>query len=218
MQQITLKFLSIFCVFLCSCGAENTPKEAEEDTLGETINATITTVSGEIKVKLYAEKTPVTVANFVNLAERGYWTNSNFHRVVAGFVSQGGKHNSGIARPGYTIKNETYTENPLLKDLKHSHAGILAMARTAIPHSNGCQWYITHKATPNLDGDYTVFGEVTSGLETAVNLKQGDKILSIKITSDTAKIKQLHKKQIAEWNTILDINFDDLVPVSSLEK
>ena len=210
LQRICLSFFALFCTLLIhSCGAEPKPVVAAKN---PDITATISTDLGDIKVKLFTSKTPISVVNFVNLAQRGYYNGSNFHRVISGFVSQGGKHASGIATPGYTIKNETYTENPAISELKHGKAGMLAMARTSIPHSNGAQWYITHAATASLDGLYTVFGEVTEGLEIATTLKEGTKIKSVVITSDASNLLKTHQGLIKTWNMILDQSFKDLSP------
>lgn len=209
MKKIIFTLLALFSSCFVSCGTETTPDQGKKKQL-EDISAVIKTEKGDISVTLYASKTPVTAANFVNLAERGYWEGSNFHRVIRGFVSQGGKHKSGIASPGYNIKNETYTENPAIAGLTHSKAGMLSMARLPAKHTNGSQWYITHAPTANLDGAYTVFGEVTKGLEIALNLAQGTKIIDVKITSNTTAIKDAYKEQMAQWNTALDKNFDDL--------
>jgi peptidylprolyl isomerase len=130
--------------------------------------------------------------------------------VVEDFVSQGGKHMSGAPTPGYTIKNETYTENPAIAELKHSKAGMLAMARTMRPHTNGAQWYITHDQIKDLDGDYTVFGEVTKGLDIALKLNTGTKITDVSISSDTSQVYKVYKDRIKEWNAILDRNFFNL--------
>lgn len=207
MRNLILLFVPLLGLLLSSCGAEPRPAESVSST---DITATIKTSAGDIEVKLYAAKTPVSVANFVNLAQRGYWDGSNFHRVVPGFVTQGGKHSSGVATPGYTIKNETYTENPEISDLKHHKSGMLSMARTSQLHTNGAQWYITHRATPSLDGGYTVFGEVTKGLDTAINMQQGAQIISVTITSDASALTNQLKDQIKTWNSILDKNFPDL--------
>ncbi|MDB9742031.1 peptidylprolyl isomerase [Akkermansiaceae bacterium] len=207
----TVAFL-LFAFFITSCGAEPAPKKHE--LTGKELTATIFTDIGDIKVILYAEKTPVTVANFVNLAQRGYYNGSNFHRVVPGFVSQGGMHPSGNPRPGYTIKNETYTENSEIAELKHSKAGMLSMARTNQLHTNGSQWYITHDATPSLDGKYTVFGEVTEGLDLALKMNQGTLIKKIEITSDASELLKLEAENVKMWNKVLDANFPDLAPAS----
>lgn len=209
MHKLILFLVSAFYLCLASCGAEPSTQQADVKQL-EDITATIHTNDGDIEILLYASKTPVTVANFVTLAERGFWEGSNFHRIVQGFVSQGGKHKAGSPSPGYTIRNETYTENPGIAGLTHSKAGMLSMARQPANHTNGCQWYITHAATGHLDGAYTVFGEVTKGLEIALKLRQGTLIKDVKITSDSAPIKAAYKAQIATWNTTLDTKFDDL--------
>ena len=211
--------LTLLSVAILSCSAQDKPEGAKANTANlKDINAIIKTADGDIHIKLYASKTPVTVANFCNLAQRGYYVGSDFHRVVPGFVSQGGKHMSGAASPGYTIKNETYTENPKIAELKHSKAGMLSMARTQVPHTNGAQWYITHSATPALDGQYTVFGEVTKGLEIATNLKRGTAMKDIIITDDTTPLYATQKENLAAWNKVLSERFFKLRPVGGAKK
>lgn len=209
MKKYSSLLLVLVSFFFISCKAQEAQNEEKKVQL-EDIKVTLKTEDGDIKATIFASKTPVTAANFLNLTKRGYYNGTFFHRVVPGFVSQAGKHNSGEATPGYTIKNETYTEHPELKDLKHDKAGVLSMARTAIKHTNGSQFYITHVATPHLDGAYTVFGEVTEGVEIAKKITRGTKITSIEIHDSTDKLFKAQKKNIDEWNAVLDKRFYDL--------
>ena len=127
-----------------------------------------------IDIEFYPQDAPKTVANFVTLAKKGFYDNLVFHRVVPGFVVQGGDpKGNGTGGPGYTIKAE-FNKN------KHVR-GSVAMARSASPDSAGSQFYITYGATPHLDGQYTVFGKVTSGMELVDQIQQGDKMKSVKI-------------------------------------
>jgi cyclophilin family peptidyl-prolyl cis-trans isomerase len=129
---------------------------------------------GEIKIEFFPDDAPKTVENFVKLAKDGFYDNLVFHRVVPGFVVQGGDpKGNGMGGPGYTIKAE-FNKN------KHVR-GAVAMARSAHADSAGSQFYITYAAQPHLDGSYTVFGKVTSGMELVDQIKQGDKMKSVTI-------------------------------------
>ena len=129
---------------------------------------------GEIRIEFFPEDAPKTVENFVTLAKKGFYDNLVFHRVVPGFVVQGGDpKGNGTGGPGYTIKAE-FNKN------KHVR-GSVAMARSAHPDSAGSQFYITYGAQPHLDGSYTVFGKVTSGMELVDQITQGDKMKSVTI-------------------------------------
>jgi cyclophilin family peptidyl-prolyl cis-trans isomerase len=129
---------------------------------------------GEITIEFFPDDAPKTVENFVKLAKDGFYDTLAFHRVVPGFVVQGGDpKGNGTGGPGYTIKAE-FNKN------KHVR-GAVAMARSAHPDSAGCQFYITYAAQPHLDGSYTVFGKVTSGMELVDQIKQGDTMKSVTI-------------------------------------
>src|SRR5690554_830781 len=153
--------------------------------VNEGIFAHINTDKGEIIVELTYEKTPVTVANFVSLAEgtnqyvskeyrkKKYYDGLNFHRVVRDFMIQGGDPSGeGSGNPGYLFEDE------IDDTLKHNRAGTLSMANRG-PATNGSQFFITHKATPHLDGKHTVFGYVTEGQDVVNAIEQGDKINTI---------------------------------------
>ena len=132
---------------------------------------------GEIRLEFYPEDAPKTVENFVTLAKKGFYNGLNFHRVVPDFVVQGGcPKGTGTGGPGYTIKAEFNKQ-------KHVR-GTLAMARSQSPDSAGSQFYICYGATPHLDGQYTVFGKVVSGMEHVDRIKQGDKMTSVTITEE----------------------------------
>ena len=132
---------------------------------------------GEIRLEFYPEDAPKTVENFVTLAKKGFYNGLNFHRVVPDFVVQGGcPKGNGTGGPGYTIKAEFNKQ-------KHVR-GTLAMARSQHPDSAGSQFYICYGATPHLDGQYTVFGKVVSGIELVDRIKQGDKMTSVTIAEE----------------------------------
>jgi peptidylprolyl isomerase/peptidyl-prolyl cis-trans isomerase B (cyclophilin B) len=132
---------------------------------------------GEIRLEFYPEDAPKTVENFVTLAKKGFYNGLNFHRVVPDFVVQGGcPKGNGTGGPGYTIKAEFNKQ-------KHVR-GTLAMARSQHPDSAGSQFYICYGTTTHLDGQYTVFGKVVSGMELVDRIKQGDKMTSVAITEE----------------------------------
>jgi peptidyl-prolyl cis-trans isomerase B (cyclophilin B) len=117
-----------------------------------------------IKAELYPEIAPNTVNNFISLVKRGYYDGICFHRVIEGFMIQGGcPKGDGTGGPGYTIKGE-FTKNGFKNDLKHSR-GVLSMARTMMPNSAGSQFFIMHEDSPHLDGQYASFGKVIEGLD-----------------------------------------------------
>lgn len=162
--------------------------------------ANIQTSKGLIRVRLFAEQTPVTVASFVNLAQRGYYDGLNFHRVIADFMIQGGcPHGSGTGGPGYKFEDETRA------DLKHDRGGILSMANAG-PRTNGSQFFITHVATPWLDGKHTVFGAVVDASDKTIvdQIRGGDKIESIRISGDAAPLLAAQQARVEQWNAALD--------------
>jgi cyclophilin family peptidyl-prolyl cis-trans isomerase len=148
--------------------------------------ATIETEKGDITIELYAEEAPLAVNSFVFLAQDGWYDNVTFHRVVPGFVAQAGDPSgTGMGGPGYVFDNEVSS------DLKFDQPGVLGMANSG-PGTNGSQFFITHTSVPNLDGSYTIFGRVISGMDVvesltprdpsqSSDLPPGDMILSIKI-------------------------------------
>ncbi len=136
--------------------------------------ATIEMENGDvIKAELYPEKAPITVANFVKLAKNGFYDGRIFHRVIPGFMIQGGcPEGMGTGGPGYTIKGE-FAANGIQNDLMHDR-GVLSMARAADPDSAGSQFFIMAAKSPHLDGQYAAFGKVIEGIETV------DCIVSVK--------------------------------------
>ena len=158
--------------------------------------ATFDTARGPIRVELLPEKAPLTVANFVNLVQRGFYDGLNFHRVIPDFMVQGGcPEGSGRGGPGYRFEDETGN------GLGHER-GVLSMANAG-PNTNGSQFFITHVATPWLDGKHTVFGKVVEGLDVVDSVAQGDKINSVKIEGDAAPVLAAQADRVAEWNRYL---------------
>ena len=121
---------------------------------------------GVIKAELYPEIAPNTVANFVNLVESGFYDGLIFHRVIPGFMIQGGDpQGTGMGGPGYCIKGEFARNGFRQNNLRHSR-GVLSMARSMMPNSAGSQFFIMHADAPHLDGDYAAFGKVVEGMDT----------------------------------------------------
>lgn len=115
--------------------------------------------------ELYPDKAPITVKNFVDLAEKGFYDGLIFHRVIEGFMIQGGDPDgTGCGGPGYSIKGE-FSSNGVKNDLKHTR-GVISMARSMVPDSAGSQFFIMHEDAPHLDGQYAAFGKLIDGFET----------------------------------------------------
>ena len=151
---------------------------------------------GPIKIELYPDKAPLTVANFVNLAKRGFYDGLGFHRVIPDFMIQGGcPEGSGRGGPGYKFEDETGN------GVGHER-GVLSMANAG-PNTNGSQFFITHIATPWLDGKHTVFGKVVEGLEAVDKVQQGDHIRSVRIEGDADAALAARADRVADWNRIL---------------
>lgn len=126
---------------------------------------TITMKNGDqIRAELYPEIAPNTVKNFISLVKKGFYDGLIFHRVIQGFMIQGGcPQGTGMGGPGYSIKGE-FSQNGFKNDLKHSE-GVLSMARSMMPNSAGSQFFIMHKSAPHLDGAYAAFGKVVEGMD-----------------------------------------------------
>ena len=164
------------------------------------MQATITTSKGAIRLNLFPEQAPVTVANFVNLAARGYYDGLKFHRVIANFMIQGGcPRGTGTGGPGYQFEDEF---DP---SLRHDRPGRLSMANAG-PGTNGSQFFITHVPTPWLDDAHSIFGEVAGSEDQQVvdAIAQGDAIESVTIDGDTEALLAAQTERVAEWNARLD--------------
>jgi peptidyl-prolyl cis-trans isomerase B (cyclophilin B) len=163
------------------------------------MKATMKTNKGDISLKLFDELTPITVANFVNLAQKGFYNNLKFHRVINDFMVQGGcPRGTGTGGPGYKFQDE------FVPELKHSKPGILSMANAG-PNTNGSQFFITHVPTPWLDGKHSVFGEVEAAQDQEVvnSIVQGDVIETITIEGDTTALFAQTQKFLDQWNKTL---------------
>ena len=126
---------------------------------------TITMDDGkDIKIELYPDIAPITVENFVKLVKDGFYDGLTFHRIIPGFMIQGGDpEGTGMGGPGWSIKGE-FSSNGVKNDLKHTR-GVISMARSMNPNSAGSQFFIMHQDSPHLDGDYAAFGKVTEGMD-----------------------------------------------------
>ena len=159
----------------------------------------MSTNKGNINLKLFKEKTPLTVLNFVNLINNGFYKGITFHRVIDDFMVQGGcPLGTGTGGPGYQFEDE------FCEELKHNKAGILSMANAG-PGTNGSQFFITHLETPWLDNKHTVFGEVIDEEDMKVvnSIVQNDKIIEIKIEGDFSDIMEDNKDRVNKWNSLL---------------
>ena len=165
---------------------------------GNELAAVIATTKGDIHVALFPVEAPLTVANFVNLAQRGYYDGLKFHRVLANFMIQGGDPTgSGSGGPGYQFADE------FSPSLRHNSAGTLSMANAG-PRTNGSQFFITHVPTPHLDDVHSIFGKVSSGQDIVDAIAQDDVMTTIVIEGDPTSLLAAQKEQVDEWNRILD--------------
>ncbi|PIE02271.1 MAG: peptidylprolyl isomerase [Acidobacteria bacterium] len=163
------------------------------------LKAIFETSKGTIKLDLFEDKTPITVASFVNLIQRGYYDGLTFHRVIPDFMIQGGCPNgTGTGGPGYNFQDE------FVPELKHDQPGILSMANAG-PGTNGSQFFITHVPTPWLDGKHSVFGSVESDADQKVvnAIAGGDKIIKAKVEGDTTELFSKTKEHLDQWNSVL---------------
>ena len=191
-------------------------KESADFTKYNDIRATFVTSQGDIEFYLYPEATPITVANFVNLALRGYYDNTVFHRAIENFMIQGGDPTgTGQGTPGYL------TDDEFVDWLDFYQPGMLAMANMG-PNTNGSQFFITIYPADSLNQRYTIFGEfVTQGdYDRIKKLEKGDVIKEVKITGHADLLLSLNKERVDEWNKILDKEYPKLKkhPVKDLSE
>lgn len=161
--------------------------------------AVMETNKGTIRLDLYPEKTPVTVANFVNLVQRGFYDGLSFHRVINDFMVQGGcPQGTGTGGPGYRFADE------FVPSLRHDAPGKFSMANSG-PGTNGSQFFITHVPTPWLDDAHSIFGAVQSDDDQAVvnAISQGDNIVRVTIEGEVEPLLD-SVEQVSDWNAVLD--------------
>ena len=163
------------------------------------MQATIKTTKGSINIDLFHKKAKMTVSNFANLSQRGFYNNLTFHRVVDDFMIQGGcPIGTGTGDAGYKFKDEFHN------DLKHDKPGVLSMANSG-PNTNGSQFFITHVATPWLDNKHTVFGAVSDedSLNVVNKIQQNDLIESIEISGKLDEDAET-QEALQKWNKVID--------------
>ena len=163
----------------------------------------IITAKGDVNINLLPDKSPVTVANFVNLVKKGYYDGLKFHRVIDNFMAQGGDPTgTGMGGPGYRFEDEVNN------GLNFSKAGKLAMANAG-PGTNGSQFFITTVPTEWLNGNHTIFGEVVSDADLAVvkKLSNGDVMTKVVVEGDIDAFLKTQKNRVESWNKTLKQNF-----------
>ena len=190
-----MKKILTMMLLLCILGIQSYSKGKENR-----MNVTINTLKGDINLVLLPEKSPLTLANFVNLIQQKYYDGVIFHRVIEDFMAQGGDPTgTGMGGPGYRFEDET--DN----GLKFNKAGKLAMANAG-PGTNGSQFFITTVPTDWLDGNHTIFGEVASkdDLDVVKNLYNGDKMIEVTVSGDgIEELLEKYSGRIQEWNVAL---------------
>jgi peptidyl-prolyl cis-trans isomerase B (cyclophilin B) len=195
---------------MTSCAEENNAADkkaatgdeskSKTEAVGEVtdIRIELDTSKGKIEATIYASKVPMTAANYLNLAKRGYYNGLKFHRVIPNFMIQGGDpQGTGRGGPGYRFGDEF---DP---SLKHDGPGVFSMANSG-PGTNGSQFFVTHKDTSWLDGRHSIFGKVTKGQDIVDAIMMGDTIKSIKVLDSTDALFVAQKDNLAKWNAVLD--------------
>jgi peptidyl-prolyl cis-trans isomerase B (cyclophilin B) len=220
--RLSVLLLALPLLFLAACSTTKTASEAPDSKPESAVVATpkvvevpavvvapeparvkdvrivMHTSKGDIEATLFATKTPVTAANFLNLAKRGYYDGLIFHRVIPNFMIQGGDPTgTGRGGPGYQFEDEIHPT------LRHTRGGLFSMANAG-RGTNGSQFFITHNATPWLDGKHSVFGKVTKGQDVVDSIQQGATINSIDVLDSTDVLFIEQTQRIAQWNAALN--------------
>lgn len=195
MRNANKLLIKLLFVFFSVAGASIQAQE---------LTALIVTNKGNIELSLNPRAAPTSVANFVNLAKRGFYDGLVFHRVEPRFMVQGGDPlGTGTGSPGYRFTGET--------NLRHNRPGVISTANSGLG-TDGSQFFITHVPTPHLDGLHSVFGGVTQGMDVVNIIRRGDRIESITISGDISALWVRKAEDIQRWNAALDENFPDLRP------
>lgn len=203
--------LGLLLIFLVGCSSIKSTMKSfssvfKNPTKYNNVTVTFVTTQGEISFFLYPEAAPLTVANFINLAKRGFYDNTKFTRSVDNFIVQGGDPTgTGMGGPGYTIPDE------FVEWLDFYQPGMLAMANAG-PNTGGSQFFFTFSPADWLNGVHTIFGEVRSegDFQRLRKLEMGDVVKEVKISENGDFILSLFKEQIDEWNAILDSEYPNL--------
>ena len=193
-KRVSLLMLSIF--MMMTVAVQSYSKEYK-------MKVKIITAKGDVNINLLPDKSPVTVANFVNLAKKGYYDGLKFHRVIDNFMAQGGDPTgTGMGGPGYRFEDEVNN------GLNFSKAGKLAMANAG-PGTNGSQFFITTVPTEWLNGNHTIFGEVVSeaDLDVVKKLSNGDVMTKVVVEGDVDAFLKTQKNRVDSWNKTLKQNF-----------
>ena len=193
-KRVSLLMLSIF--MMMTVAVQSYSKEYK-------MKVKIITAKGDVNINLLPDKSPVTVANFVNLAKKGYYDGLKFHRVIDNFMAQGGDSTgTGMGGPGYRFEDEVNN------GLNFSKAGKLAMANAG-PGTNGSQFFITTVPTEWLNGNHTIFGEVVSeaDLDVVKKLSNGDVMTKVVVEGDVDAFLKTQKNRVDSWNKTLKQNF-----------
>jgi len=199
MRALCLGLTLILAV--ASAATAQAPTDLAEADVGKELVAVIGTDKGEMWLLLFPEEAPITVANFVNLARRGYFDGIRFHRVVPNFVIQGGDPTgSGSGGPGYQFEDEFHPK------LRHDAAGALSMANAGAG-TNGSQFFITHRPTANLDDKHSVFGKILAGQDVVDAIERNDLMRWVVILGDPERLLSSQDKNITEWNAKLDATY-----------
>ncbi|MZX02408.1 peptidylprolyl isomerase [Escherichia coli] len=189
------KYLTLLLCSLCALACFSASAESAAGL--KDVHVVLSTTKGDIELALYPSKAPVPVANFLNLASRGYYRGITFHRVIPNFMIQGGDPTgTGMGGPGYRFEDECRP------DLRHDGPGVLSMANAG-PGTNGSQFFITHVPTDWLNGKHTVFGKVTEGQSVVDSIEQGDTISGITIEDNADDLFAEQADRIAAWNKAL---------------
>lgn len=189
-----MKFLLPLVLFaIASLAVTNAQAESVKD-----IRVVMHTDKGDIEATLYASKTPIAVANFLNLAQKKFYNGLTFHRVIPDFMIQGGDPlGTGTGDPGYKFEDE------FVPSLRFTVPGLWAMANSG-PGTNGSQFFITHVPTAHLNDRHTIFGETTKGQDVINKIEKGDKIKSIDILDDTKDLFKAQAEKLEKWNARLE--------------
>ncbi len=188
-----MKFLfSLLIISLATSPLARAQTESLKD-----IRVVMHTDKGDIEATLFASKTPLTVANFLNLVQKKFYDGLTFHRVIPSFMIQGGDpEGSGMGGPGYKFADE------FVPELRFDKPGVWAMANAG-PSTNGSQFFITHVPTPHLNGRHTIFGETTKGQSVIDAIERGDKIKSIDVLDGTEALFKAEAANLEKWNAAL---------------